>query len=429
MPGARIFSFTYDSRVFSDNAMAISDYALELLASISSKRTTRLERSRAIVFVCHSLGGLVTKKVLLISPLSDPTSEDVILILDGLDECSEDSRYRLLDLIIQVSAEGRIADGRLKILLTSRPQPTVQAKLRGPWVNILRVEDEMRSLESDMKRVISTKVAQFGYSERLTDDVTQYLVRNAEGSFLWVSIVLQLLEESGDSSYRGVMDILRGSSRGSDLFNLYRGILDRIPAPYRTRTRRALQIVVTALRPLTLVEFSIAFAIDYREPHDDTRNVEATLQKDLPNLIRQLCGPLIRTVNGRVHLVHQTMRAFLLAAPSGYGGSIWDVDPVESHLHIARICIWYLRSRAAAPSSRASGSNDRWGVGGDLPDGLLTYASTYWLAHFTAAGDSVGKDDISNASELHRLTANSSRGSVTGERMATSRQIPSLQVL
>jgi hypothetical protein len=40
IPGARIFSFSYDSRIFTDTVMTIGDYALKLLGSISSERST-----------------------------------------------------------------------------------------------------------------------------------------------------------------------------------------------------------------------------------------------------------------------------------------------------------------------------------------------------------------------------------------------------
>jgi len=40
IPGARIFSFSYDSRIFTDSIMTIGDFALRLLGSISSERST-----------------------------------------------------------------------------------------------------------------------------------------------------------------------------------------------------------------------------------------------------------------------------------------------------------------------------------------------------------------------------------------------------
>ena len=40
IPSARIYSFSYDSRLFSDSVMTISDYALRLLGSLLSERST-----------------------------------------------------------------------------------------------------------------------------------------------------------------------------------------------------------------------------------------------------------------------------------------------------------------------------------------------------------------------------------------------------
>lgn len=40
LPGARVYSFGYDSRIFTDTVMTIGDYALELLNAISRERAS-----------------------------------------------------------------------------------------------------------------------------------------------------------------------------------------------------------------------------------------------------------------------------------------------------------------------------------------------------------------------------------------------------
>jgi hypothetical protein len=64
IPNARIMSFGYNSAVqFSKSAASIGSFAEDLLEDIMSRRETTAEKARPIIFICHSLGGIVFKKV------------------------------------------------------------------------------------------------------------------------------------------------------------------------------------------------------------------------------------------------------------------------------------------------------------------------------------------------------------------------------
>lgn len=64
IPGVRVLSFGYNSAsYFSRGDANIQDFASELLAAIKANRKSITEKQRPIVFLCHSLGGLVFKQV------------------------------------------------------------------------------------------------------------------------------------------------------------------------------------------------------------------------------------------------------------------------------------------------------------------------------------------------------------------------------
>ncbi|KAL5089104.1 hypothetical protein Trisim1_005960 [Trichoderma cf. simile WF8] len=66
IPNARVLTFGYNSKsYFNRGNPGVNDFASELLASINSSRRTPEEKQRPIVFVCHSLGGLVFKKAII----------------------------------------------------------------------------------------------------------------------------------------------------------------------------------------------------------------------------------------------------------------------------------------------------------------------------------------------------------------------------
>jgi len=68
LPNARILSWGYDARAmgFLDAAgqQSVAAHAMQLLADLSRRRRTAEEMQRPIIFVCHSLGGLIVKDAL-----------------------------------------------------------------------------------------------------------------------------------------------------------------------------------------------------------------------------------------------------------------------------------------------------------------------------------------------------------------------------
>lgn len=81
---SRILTFGYDSTVaFSSSVAQLEDKALELLNRLSAKRsgvTCPGSKARPIVFICHSFGGIVVKKALILAHerSTDPEYKDVL---------------------------------------------------------------------------------------------------------------------------------------------------------------------------------------------------------------------------------------------------------------------------------------------------------------------------------------------------------------
>lgn len=70
IPNARIMTFGYDSTVaFSKSVAKIEDKALDLLNHLSTKRPPAAPGTppKPIIFICHSLGGIVVKKALILA--------------------------------------------------------------------------------------------------------------------------------------------------------------------------------------------------------------------------------------------------------------------------------------------------------------------------------------------------------------------------
>ncbi|KAK3689772.1 hypothetical protein B0T22DRAFT_377501 [Podospora appendiculata] len=72
IPGARVMTYGYDSSfVFAASKMGVTDFAVDLLNRLRLARQLDEEKSRPLVFICHSLGGVVFKEMLIQAAL-DP---------------------------------------------------------------------------------------------------------------------------------------------------------------------------------------------------------------------------------------------------------------------------------------------------------------------------------------------------------------------
>lgn len=66
IPRARIMTFGYDSSVLlGKSRMTINDFAIDLTIRLELVRQKPQERNRPLIFICHSLGGVVFKEFLV----------------------------------------------------------------------------------------------------------------------------------------------------------------------------------------------------------------------------------------------------------------------------------------------------------------------------------------------------------------------------
>jgi hypothetical protein len=64
VPGARVFSFGYDAQIcFSKSISGINEIALMLLNQLLVKRRSKNCQSSPLIFICHSMGGIIVKQV------------------------------------------------------------------------------------------------------------------------------------------------------------------------------------------------------------------------------------------------------------------------------------------------------------------------------------------------------------------------------
>jgi hypothetical protein len=209
----------------------------------------------------------------------------------------------------------------------------------------LRGEDETGSISADISRVIDATVSNLvedGLPSDFLLDVKNRLIRQADRTFLWVTLILQLMVAKVDTgASRRELDAILKSR---DIDAIYSEMLaTRVNVP---KARRMLSIILASARPLTTSEMSIALAItpDHnplepgRGPRRPDRKTFSHLEYNLvypfETHLKSICGNFVRIIHDKVYLVHETARAFLLEPKLEADSQHWpsvddDIDPFE----------------------------------------------------------------------------------------------------
>ncbi|PWW73858.1 hypothetical protein C7212DRAFT_353589 [Tuber magnatum] len=277
---------------------------------------------------------------ILVEAVTEGGCGNVICVVDALDECEEGTLAQLVRHLTSLSRpQGpRIA---LKIVVTSRPYLKIERGLASHPATIrLKGEDEVNAITADVTRAIDDTITELesfwenpgglGYLRRL-------LLSSADRTFLWVSLVLEILKDSPGGSREEFTNIVSSAPR--DLAEFYTRILDKSTNP--DKARLILHTVVAAARPLTVEETDIALTV--RRDHTSMRGLQGDLYPVPERSVKNLCGLFVRVIDSKIYLVHQTAREFLIKGSSpGEGNWQYTLCPQDSNLVLANICISYL---------------------------------------------------------------------------------------
>jgi hypothetical protein len=199
-------------------------------------------------------------------------SETLFLAVDALDEC-EDGLSDFLNLVRETTLE----ENRLKWILTSRNRVDINENLA-----LENPGAEVPSLQSSpVQRGI----------------IQQKLLEKAEGTFLWVDLVLR--------SIRGVLaeDAVRRIDETPPglplLYDRMMGDISKSASNYRDSCLAVLSVATLAYRPLHILELRTLAGLKYEA---------ADLEK-----IVDMCGSFLTLVDGNVYPIHQSAKDYLVS--------------------------------------------------------------------------------------------------------------------
>ncbi|KAL2842498.1 hypothetical protein BJX68DRAFT_270673 [Aspergillus pseudodeflectus] len=296
-------------------------------------------------------------RTLFLNCIFQTTMDRHYWVLDALDECSNPRLF--LDPIISTMDES-IA---LKILITSRDTVNLnQGFLVVPPNLVQSLTISTADTKPDIcllieKRMRALKVV--SPDDQVT--LAEKILAKSQGLFLWTNLVLD--ELLGCHSKKEIHQTLEDVPRGMEL--LYKRTLDLMSQATRGKelAKTILMWAVCAVRPMTTGELEGALTLDI---HDSFPRLEES--------IFALCGQLVVVDKyGKVNLVHESVREFLVA--SGLE-SEFSIEETNAHTRMAEVCLKYLAGEEMKPPR-----SSRRGSSAKLPATRLDFAAYAYEAY------------------------------------------------
>lgn len=188
-----------------------------------------------------------------------PAAQDAVIIIDGLDECENESRDRLLKCLTWLAQDQTSSGVRFKMVLSSRQERVIPQQLTALGEHLITTTS---AIDADIHRFVRDRVAELArnmdYSTVTQDALRRELLAKHGGTFLWLEIVtrhLRILEPSEDD----VLD--RTRSLPKDLQALYDRMLKQASRERFEDIYFLLNILAVSFRNLTKEEVLAAFQL------------------------------------------------------------------------------------------------------------------------------------------------------------------------
>jgi tetratricopeptide (TPR) repeat protein len=296
-------------------------------------------------------------------------SQQTFIIIDGLDECFGDvSENDKNENPIQILLEA-LQKVNAKILVSSRPTPEILHGMSGRPTRRLTFEDS----QDDIERYVSMRVSKSQNLQRgfthLGKEPNVFITEKSHGNFLWVSIVLNLLERTPSANaFHAVINSLPESLSG-----VYGRVLDRLDVTQTLDVTLAiLEYILFSMVPLNIDQLQSAVGL----LQDEILDLQAFVESN--------CGAFLGIVPGKdgpsVQIIHETFRSYIMdVAASGSRCFL----PAKSHARLTEVCLRCLL------------------VSDENLQSFRVYAVEHWFVHFSEFRSS--SDIAADDSLLHLL--------------------------
>lgn len=274
------------------------------------------------------------------------TRYSIIIIIDALDELEEKAQSRLVTRIDQLLANEDIKS--IKFFVTTRstaevakwthdaPSYTVSLSL------VNSKEDIDKEIQCVVRHRLERMVERGVCEPKVCDKLEAILVAKADQTFLWIKLVLPLLEERRILLTTDADEVAKISLPVS-LAAVYEHLLVLIPKEDRPHACKILRLLAVCDRALTFEEIGIMLSITSDQKSALWLKSDHLSFKQ--NSIQSLLGPPIRVSNSRVVLLHQSLKDYLISLFTDNKDSElseFGVDLIQDKKVVVQACSMYL---------------------------------------------------------------------------------------
>lgn len=295
------FFFCQGTNSSLNNATAVLRGLLYLLVSqqpsLASHLRKRYDQAGQSLF--EDTSAWIAVSEVFTTVLLDSDLRKTCLVVDALDECIADLP-KLLDFIVRTSS----SSNRTKWLLSSRNELPIEQRLKSIDAQA-RLSLELKQNAEQVARAVEVYIDEkLSHVDSLKDStlrsqVREVLRQKANGTFLWVALVVQELEQPESWDPLGVIE-----EAPVGLHQLYDRMVDQIQQRAKRNLkvcRLLLSIVSVAYRPLHLAELGSLCTLP---------GSVSTLKKNTRTLVA-MCGSFLTIRDSQVYLIHQSAKDYL----------------------------------------------------------------------------------------------------------------------
>ena len=306
------------------------------------------------------------------------------LLLDGLDECNEEDKERVLQACKILATDFMIAIISRRDQAIERGIEEVHGKtyVHVQITNKL-VQPDIEAYSSQQVRELSTLNADL--SMELQKEIAKTLSEGANGVFLWANLMSESLLKSRTIGL--IKKRLRERPAGID--GIYRATLNivREDQSWTQETWRNLfQWICFGYRALTLTELKRAVSIGLDESQYSLDNQV----NDVRNMLLEKCGDFVEIdeENQTVQVNHASVKDFLLGQP--FHPEL-RLDMSTAHANLARACLTYLSYKRDPLDIGCDASEEAAKQQYKLhlqieSNQFLIYSSKFWYQHLAEKG-------------------------------------------
>ncbi|KAF8417649.1 ankyrin repeat-containing domain protein [Tirmania nivea] len=300
-----------------------------------------------------------------------------VVVLDALDECSEDVRGELLRGLLSIIRKSKCP---FKVFIASRHNLDIENNLHDLPHVCIEARDNAEDIENYVRqqltlRIQNKRLLQGNVPQELSKCIEDVILRGANGMFLWVDWQLrELCKLMRESDIRARLGRLPKGLTG-----VYNEIMNSVkfdqPDCNSDLALRALKWMLVSKRPLEPRELIAAAELNPSTSVGSSASFQqSTLGVEL--LIESCRGLLLLdTKLDVVRFSHLSVQEYLETQ-----NEIWNVSVIDAQLFVSESCLWTLQVPLESP--------------------LYEYAAHNWFRHCRSYQDLV----VSVKHTKHRLS-------------------------